>query len=145
MVPIREPKTFSILLADGLTLVREGLAALCEAQPHFRVVGQCSEGVAALRMMELKRPDIAILDLNLPDLFTLEIVKRAKEANLPTKIVVLSTRRDRKTVVEALRSGVRASLLKSGPSVHLSEPFKQILHVATYASPHLELNHTFAP
>ena len=51
MVPIREPKTYSILLADDLTLVREGLAALCEAQPHFRVVGQCSEGAAALRMM----------------------------------------------------------------------------------------------
>jgi CheY-like chemotaxis protein len=78
MVPIREPKTYSILLADDLTLVREGLAALCEAQPQFRVVGQCSEGAAALRMMELKRPDIAVLDLNLPDLFTLEIVKRAK-------------------------------------------------------------------
>jgi len=104
MVPIREPKTYSILLADDLTLVREGLAALCEAQPQFRVVGQCSEGAAALRMMELKRPDIAVLDLNLPDLFTLEIVRRAKEMNLPTKIVVLSTRRDRKTVVESLRS-----------------------------------------
>ena len=87
MVPIcRESKLHSILLADDLTLVREGLAALCEAQPQFRVVGQCSEGVAALRMMELKRPDIAVLDLNLPDLFTLEIVRRAKEADYPRRL-----------------------------------------------------------
>src|ERR1700689_2147272 len=138
MVPIREPKTYSILLADDLTLVREGLAALCEAQPQFRVIGQCSEGAAALRMMELKRPDIAVLDLNLPDLFTLAIVRRAKEANLPTKIVVLSTRRDRKTVVEALRSGVSAFLLKSGPSV-------QLLDGGIYVSPQLELNKIFGP
>src|SRR5208282_2514881 len=100
MVPIREPKTYSILLADDLTLVREGLAALCESQPHLRVVGQCSEGAVALRIIEEQRPDIAVLDLNLPDLYTLEIVRRVKEANLPTRIVVLSTRKDRKTVVE---------------------------------------------
>ena len=145
MVPIREPKTYSILLADDLTLVREGLAALCEAQPQFRVVGQCSEGAAALRMMELKRPDIAVLDLNLPDLFTLEIVRRARDAGLPTKIVVLSTRRDRKTVVEALRCGVSAFLLKSGPSVQLLEAFEQILDGGIYVSPQLELNKIFGP
>src|SRR5579862_2341093 len=114
MVPIREPKTYSIFLADELTLVREGLAALCETpgrgRPLFKVVGQCSEGAVAQRMIESTRPDIAVLDLNLPDLFTLEVVRRIKEANLPTKIVVLSTRRDRKTVVEALRCGVSAFL-----------------------------------
>jgi DNA-binding NarL/FixJ family response regulator len=145
MVPIREPKTYSILLADDLTLVREGLAALCESQGQFRVVGQCSEGVAALRLIVSQRPDIAVLDLNLPDLFTLEIVRRVREANLPTKIVVLSTRRDRKTVVEALRSGVSAFLLKSGPSNQLLEAFDQILDGGIYVSPLLELNKIFSP
>ena len=53
MVPIREPKTYSILLADDLTLVREGLAALCNAQPHFKVMGQCSEGAVALRIRDV--------------------------------------------------------------------------------------------
>src|SRR5271168_3037232 len=101
MVPIREPKTYSILLADDLTLVREGLAALCEAQPQYRVIGQCSDGASAMRLIELQHPDIAVLDLNLPDLFTLELVKRMKETGVVTKVVVLSTRRDRKTVVEA--------------------------------------------
>lgn len=144
MVPIREPKTYSILLADELTLVREGLAALCESQPGFRVVGQCSEGVVALRMIETQRPDIAVLDLNLPDLFTLEIVRRVKEAGITTKIVVLSTRRDRKTVVEALRCGVSAFLLKSGPSNQLLEAFEQILDGGIYVSPLLELNKIFS-
>src|SRR6266849_7028432 len=145
MVPIRVPKTYSILLADDLTLVREGLAALCEAQAQFRVVGQCSEGVVALRLIQSQRPDIAVLDMNLPDLFTLEIVKRVKEANLPTKIVVLSTRRDRKTVVEALRSGVSAFLLKSGPSHQLLEAFDQILDGGIYVSPGLDLDKLFSP
>src|SRR5579871_1303847 len=144
MVPIREPKTYSILLADDLTLVREGLAALCDSQPGFRVIGQCSEGVVALRMIETQRPDIAVLDLNLPDLFTLEIVRRVKEANIPTKIVVLSTRKDRKTVVDALRCGVNAFLLKSGPSNQLLEAFEQILEGGIYVSPSLELSKIFS-
>jgi DNA-binding NarL/FixJ family response regulator len=140
MVPIRETKTYSVLLADDMTLVREGLAALCHAQPGYKVIGQCSEGGAALRMIEQHQPDIAVLDLNLPDLFTLEIVRRVKDANLKTKIVVLSTRKDRKTVVEALRGGVNAFLLKSGPSQELLEAFEQVLDGGIYVSPQLELN-----
>jgi DNA-binding NarL/FixJ family response regulator len=145
MVPVREPKTYSILLADELTLVREGLAALCEAQGQFRVVGQCSEGAAALRMIQVQRPDIAVLDLHLRDMFTLELVKRIKEACPVTKVVVLSMRRDRKTVVEALRCGVSAFLLKSGPSDQLLEAFGQILDGGIYVSAELELNKIFCP
>jgi len=145
MVPIREPKTYSILLADDLTLVREGLAALCQAQPQFKVVGQCAEGAVALRLIETQRPDIAVLDLNLPDLFALEIVRRVREAKLPTRIIVLSTRKDRKTVVEALRAGVNGFLLKSGPSNQLLEAFDQILDGGIYVSPSLELDKIFSP
>jgi len=148
VVPVREPKTFTILLADELTLVREGLAALCEAerasQARFRVIGQCSDGATALRMIEERNPDIAVLDLNLPNLFTLEVVRRVREAESPTKIVVLSTRRDRKTVVEALRCGVSGFLLKSAPSQQMLEAFAQTLDGGIYVSPELELNKIFA-
>ena len=145
MVPVREPKTYSILVADELTLVREGLAALCQVQPHLEVIGQCAEGSVALRLIGEQRPDIAVLDLNLPDLFTLEVVRRVREAGWGTKIVLLSTRRDRKTVVEALRCGVNAFLLKSGPSHQLIEAFNQILDGGIYVSPELELNKIFCP
>ena len=145
MVPIRERKTYSILLADDLTLVREGLVAICQAQPQYKVVGQCSEGSVALRLIETHRPDIAVLDLHLADLFTLEIVRKVREANLPTRIVVLSTRKDRKTVVEALRSGVNAFLLKSSPSTQLLEAFDQILDGGIYVSPSIELDKIFGP
>jgi DNA-binding NarL/FixJ family response regulator len=153
MVPIREPKTYSILLADELTLVREGLAALCVADsgfgapgmaPRYKVVGQCSEGTVALRLIESEAPDIAVLDLNLPDLFTLEVVRRVRQSTVATKIVVLSTRRDRKTVVEALRCGVNAFLLKSAPSQQLLEAFEQILDGGIYISPELELHKIFS-
>jgi DNA-binding NarL/FixJ family response regulator len=140
MVPILERKTYSILLADDMTLVTEGLAALCRAQPAFRVIGQCSEGVSALKAIETDRPDLAVLDLNLPELHTLELVRRVRDANLPTRIVVLATKRDRKTVVEALRCGVNAFLLKSAPWNELVEAFDQVLDGGIYISPDVELN-----
>ncbi len=97
----------------------------------------------ALRLIQEQRPDIAILDLNLRDLYTLEVVRRVRLAGLASKLVVLSTRRDRKTVVEALRSGVSAFLLKSAPSNELLEAFAQILEGGIYVSPELELNKIF--
>jgi DNA-binding NarL/FixJ family response regulator len=144
MVPIRERKSYSVLLADDLTLVREGLAALCATHSQYQVVGQCSEGASALRLIERHRPDLAVLDLNLPDLFTMEVVRRVREANLPTKIVVLSMRKDRKTVVEALRGGVSGFLLKSAPSSEMLEAFEQVLEGSIYVSPQLELNKIFS-
>ena len=144
MVPIRERKTYSVLLADDLTLVREGLAALCAVHAQFQVMGQCSDGASALRMIESHKPDLAVLDLNLPDLFTMEIVRRVRDADLPTKIVVLSIRKDRKTVMEALRSGVNGFLLKSAPSSELLEAMDQVLEGSIYVSPQLELNKIFS-
>jgi len=62
-------------------VVREGLAALCEAQAGFSRDWQCSAGVVgAAAYRDGQRPDIAVLDLNLPDLFTLEIVRRIKRS-----------------------------------------------------------------
>ena len=125
MVPIREPKTYSILLADDLTLVREGLAALCESQPHLR--GSSSNARKARWRCGSSRRNGRTL---LFSILTFRIYSPwrlcdgLKEANLPTRIVVLSTRKDRKTVVEALRCGVNAFLLKSGPSHQLLEAFE---------------------
>src|ERR1019366_9964022 len=96
-------------------------------------------------MISLGRPDIAVLDLNLPDLFTLEIVRRLRLARAQTRIVVLSARTDRKTVVEALRSGVNAFLLQSGPAHQFMEAFEKTLDGGIYVSSSLDLDKIFSP
>ncbi len=140
---MRDARTYSIIVADELTLVREGLAALCQTRPEFRVVAQTSEGSAALRLIETLQPDLAIIDLNLPDLFAFEIVRRIRFAGLPTKSIILSTRRDRKTMVEALRCGASGFLLKSAPAAQLLECFTQVINGGIYVSPAVELNQIF--
>ena len=72
--------------------------------------------------MELIRslaPDFAIIDLHMPKLHGLEVIRKVREANSPSKLVVLSISRDEKMVIEALRAGADGYLLKDGPARHL--------------------------
>jgi DNA-binding NarL/FixJ family response regulator len=137
-------RKISVLVADELTLVREGLAALCEQSPRIHVSGQCADGEAALRYIETKQPDVALLDLNLPRLYCLEIVHKVRAADYPTKLVVLSLRRDRKTIIEVLRSGAHGIVLKAGPSRHLFDAVTQVFDGGVYVSPLLELDKVFS-
>src|SRR3977135_3552122 len=111
---MEERKLTSILLADDLALVRDGIARLCESSGQFTVVAQCGDGGTALQLILDRQPDVAILDLNIPRLFSLEMVRKVRELQLPVKILLLSSRSDRKLVLEALRIGVIGILLNTG-------------------------------
>lgn len=129
----------TVVLADEMVLVREGLASIFQSAARCDVVGQCSDGVTALQMIRELKPDIAFLDWNLPNLFPLELARQVRMDGLPTRVGVISTRTDRKTVLEALRSGVSAFLLKSGSSQQLAEAVRQMMEGAVYVSPLLNL------
>ena len=142
---MKADKLITVVLADELTLVREGIAVLCENGVPCRIVGQCGDGEAALRLITTLKPDVAVLELNLPKLFTLEVIRKVREAGLETRLVILSSQSDRKTVVEALRGGAHAYLLKSGPSRHLFDAIPQVVEGGIYVSPLLNLERVFGP
>lgn len=125
----------SIVFADDHCIVREGFAALCEARPEFSVVGQCSDGLAAVEMIRNLRPDFAVLDLHMPKLHGLEVIRKVREQNIPTRLIVLSISSDEKMVMEALRAGANGYLLKDGPGRHLVDAINYILDGGTYVSP----------
>ena len=136
--------TGSVVVADELSLIREGIAALCEKAPGCHVVGQASDGEEAYRLIDALRPDFAVLDLNLPKLFSIEIARRVSQQGLATKVVIISSRGDRKTVLDALRSGVSAFVLKAGPARHLVDAFEQVRNGGVYVSPLLRVTELFA-
>jgi DNA-binding NarL/FixJ family response regulator len=139
-VRMQEPRSVSILLAEEHALVREGIAAFCESQPQYHVVAQCGEGEQAQKLVESLRPDIALIDDCLPDVVSLELVRRIRISGAQTKTIVLSLRRDRKTVIETLRAGASGFVLKSAPGSQLLDALDQILHGGVYVSPLLDLN-----
>jgi DNA-binding NarL/FixJ family response regulator len=127
-----------LLLAHETRLVREGIAAICERTLNCQIVGHCSDGPEALETIRANHPDFAFLDWSLPRLFALEIARQVREANLPTKVAVLGARADRRTVQDAVRAGVSAYLLKSGPAEQIREAVDCVRQGGIYISPLLD-------
>jgi len=115
----------TVVLADDHAIVREGLAVLCSNE-GLRVLGQCSDGIAAVEMIQTLQPEFGILDLNMPGLTGIEAIRRLRSANCRSRLVILSISRDDGVVREALEAGADAYLLKDGPSRHLQEAIRYI-------------------
>jgi DNA-binding NarL/FixJ family response regulator len=140
---MEERKTYSVLLADDLALVREGIASLCERSERFNVMHQCGDGDAALELIEGQRPDVAVVDCNIPRLYSLELIRKCRAVDSPTRFVLLSARLDRKLGVEALRAGASGFVLKSATSRQLIDALAQVCAGGIYVSPELELEKLF--
>jgi DNA-binding NarL/FixJ family response regulator len=130
----------SVIIADELTLLREGLAALMESTQRYLVVGHCGDGEQAFQLIQDLRPDLAILDFGLPGLFSLEIARSVRNAGISTKIVVMSKRCDRKSVSEAVRSGVSAFLPKMAPSADLVDALDRAFQGEVYVPASVQLD-----
>jgi DNA-binding NarL/FixJ family response regulator len=137
------PKKTTIVLADEQTLFCEGIAAICEGTRQFHVVGYCGDGRSAVKMIRSLAPDVAILDLGLPKLYALSVVQQVRQAGPFPKILILSMRRDRKTVFEALRAGANGYLLKNDLSSALLDGLREVLAGSIFVSPQFKLSEIF--
>lgn len=124
----------TVILADDHVIVREGIAALC-ASHKLRILEQCSDGPAAYKAILTLKPDLAILDLHMPGMTGAEVVRKLREAGSSTKLIILSISRDQPTVMEALRNGADAYLLKDGPTRHLLDAISFVREGGVYVSP----------
>ena len=104
-----------ILIADDHPVVRDGLAAILGTQPDFWVVGEAGTGADAVRMSILLEPDILLLDLEMPDLDGVEVLKRLHEANSRSKALVFTAYDTDERILTAIRLGVQGYLLKGSP------------------------------
>lgn len=132
---MNDTKPITVVIADDHAIVREGVAALCGANAELKVVGQCSDGEAALELIRTLKPDFAILDLHMPKLTGLEVVRRLRENACRTRLMILSISREADMVAEAVRAGADAYLLKDGPSRHLLDAIRFIQDGGVYISP----------
>jgi DNA-binding NarL/FixJ family response regulator len=124
----------SVVLADDHNIVREGIAALCAAN-GMRVMGQVSDGPAAIDMIEQVKPDFAILDLHMPSMTGVEVIRRLRANGCKAKLMILSISREEGTVMESLRAGADAYLLKDGPGRHLLDAINFVKDGGVYVSP----------
>jgi two-component system response regulator DegU len=108
----------TILLADEDALRRDGLSAVLAGNSGFEVIGGVSDGENALAKIRDLVPDVAVVDLNLPRIHGIELVRRLRGEGLRTKVVIVASTDDPEIVREVVRAGADGYLLKNGPSRH---------------------------
>jgi len=110
------PEPISVLIADDHPLFREGIRGLLTRDGRFTVVAEAARGDEALARLAAKPPQIALLDHSMPGLSGLEVIRRARELDIPTRCGLLSSFGRATLVAEALRAGADGYLLKEDPA-----------------------------
>ena len=106
-----------VLIADDHTMVRESLVSVLQADGDVQVVAQAADGIEAIENAVQARPDVVIVDLSMPRLSGIEVVRRLREALPATRVLVLTMHQEDEYVLQAVRAGASGYLVKdSGAS-----------------------------
>lgn len=125
----------SILIADDHPLILAGLSALLGAMPEFRVAAQAADGQQAVALYRQHRPDVVIMDLNMPRLHGLAAIEQIRAEDASASIVILTTYQGDEDVYRGLQAGAKAYLLKDGESAQLLDCLRTVASGKQYLPP----------
>lgn len=126
-----------IVLADDHPIVLDGLRNLVRAEDDFELVGEASSGLAALKLIRDKRPDVAVLDISMPELNGIVLCRRLAGEIPQTRVLVLTLHEDRAYLNQALEAGARAYILKRSAVENLVQGIRTVMLGGTYVDPAL--------
>ena len=118
--------TISIVLADDHHVIRQGLKALLDAEPDFNVIGETGDGLEVADLVEQLRPHVLVLDLMMPGLSGLEATRRISKRSPGTSVVILSMHSNEAYVLEALKAGANAYVLKKSQADELVQAIREV-------------------
>lgn len=123
-----------LALVDDHSLVRDGIRALLSVVPNVAVVGEAENGAQAIEMVEQCKPDLLLLDINLPDINGLVLTRKIRERHPSLRILVLSMHDSKEYVSESLRAGASGYVLKNSPSREIVAAIEAIATGGTFYS-----------
>jgi two-component system response regulator NreC len=124
----------TIVLADDHQIVRQGIRALLEKQPHFRIVAEAEDGLKAVRLVEELKPHVLILDLMMPGINGIEVTERVKKISPHTRVVILSMHSNVAYVAESLKNGADGYVLKGSSGNDLVQAVNEVTAGHRYLS-----------
>lgn len=128
-------KMLRIVIADDHTIFRQGLLGLLDEKEGFAVIGEAGDGDTALRLICEAKPDIAILDLSMPGLSSLEIIKGICHQGLSTKVILLTMHTNPLMVEQFIKAGVSGYVPKSNAFEDLLYAIKTVAEGGKFISP----------
>lgn len=132
MTPVKKTR---ILLVDDHSVVRRGFRLILEAQADLEVVGEASNGREAVELGESLHPDVAVMDVSMPDLNGIEATRRLADVSPRTRVLALSMHKDAVYVREILRAGARGYLLKDSNDSDLLAAVRAVSKGEGFLSP----------
>jgi len=123
---IRQPGLIRILTVDDHPLLRSGIETLVNAEADMKLVAEASNGQQAIEMYRLHRPDVTLMDLQMPQMNGAEAIAEIQSEFQEARIIVLTTYRGDAQILRALKAGARAYLLKSQLHRELLETIRAV-------------------
>jgi len=125
----------TILLADDHAVMRAGLRLLLERHEDLRVVAEAGNGREALQVVDSLKPDVAVVDIGMPQLNGIETTQRIRASGAATQVVILSMHSDESYVLRALKAGARAYILKDSAEDDLIRAVRSVNAGKSFFSP----------
>ena len=129
-----------LVLAEDQLLLRNALASLLALEGDIEVVGPAGDGVTALHLLREAQPDIALLDIDMPGLTGLDVLKACAAEQLPTQIMILTTYGRPGYVREAIDAGARGFMIKDRPVPELADALRRVLAGEMVIDPNLAVS-----
>ncbi len=124
-----------IVLADDHPIVLDGLRNLIRAEDDFELVGEAASGLAALKVIREQQPDVAVLDISMPEINGVVLSRRVAGEMPAVRVVVLTLHEDRAYLNQALEAGVRGYILKRSAVENLVQAIRAIVVGGVYVDP----------
>lgn len=124
-----------IILADDHVLIRSGLKLLLQNDHSLEVVGEASNGIQALKLVEQLQPDVVILDMAMPGMGGIECLKEIKDRGIQSKVIILTMYEDESYIKAAMQAGADGYVQKSAVDIELFTAIKQVVNGGVYLSP----------
>jgi DNA-binding NarL/FixJ family response regulator len=115
-----------ILVADDHPVVRDGLVAILATQPDFAVIGEAGTGAEAVERARELQPDVMLLDLEMPELDGVEVLRRLSQSNPEVRVIVFTAFDTDERILGAVQAGAQGYLLKGAPRKELFDAVRVV-------------------
>lgn len=127
----------NVMLADDHVLIREGIKQLLEFDGSMKVIAEASDGIECLEKLKNVKPDILLLDINMPNMNGIDVLKELKEKNDPLKVLILTVHSEVEYLVKAVDIGANGYILKDSGSAELKQAINSVIDEGSYIQPNL--------
>lgn len=129
------PEKKTVVIAEDHAILREGLKALLNNSDDLEVVGEAGDGMEAIRCIKEKSPDLVLLDISMPKMGGISVIKEIRGSIPETKIIALTMHREEEYALEAFKSGANGYCLKTSDHQELLFAIRSVLAEKTYVPP----------